>query len=100
MVFDRGQPLFLLNVIDNDSHLYLNGAILATAGTRNMYVCICRAVTDREIRAAVEDGTRTVRGLRKQLGCAAQCGKCARQVRDIRDEVVSGQCGLAVASPA
>lgn len=59
-----------------------------------MYVCICKAVTDREIRSAVEDGTRTVRGLRKQLGCAGQCGKCAKQVREIRDEVVLGQCGM------
>jgi len=56
-----------------------------------MYVCICRAVTDREIRNAVEAGTRTVRGLRKQLGCAGQCGKCARQVREIMDEVVADE---------
>jgi len=61
-----------------------------------MYVCICRAVTDREIRNAVEAGTRTVRGLRKQLGCAGQCGKCARQVREIMDEVVADECSLAM----
>jgi bacterioferritin-associated ferredoxin len=59
-----------------------------------MYVCICKSVTDREIRTAVEAGTLTIRGLRKQLGCTGQCGKCKQQVRDIRDAVISGQCGL------
>ncbi|MGD2137221.1 MAG: (2Fe-2S)-binding protein [Gammaproteobacteria bacterium] len=53
-----------------------------------MYVCICRAVTDHEIRDAVADGTRTLRGLRKRLGCTGQCGKCAPQVREIRNEVL------------
>jgi len=56
-----------------------------------MYVCICKAVTDHEIREAVQDGTRTVRGLRKQLGCTGQCGKCKQQVREIRDEVLADQ---------
>jgi len=56
-----------------------------------MYVCICKAVTDREIRCAVEDGARTVRALRKQLGCTGQCGKCKPQVREIRDEVLAEQ---------
>jgi len=56
-----------------------------------MYVCICKAVTDHEIRCAVQGGTRTVRGLRKQLGCTGQCGKCKQQVREIRDEVLADQ---------
>jgi bacterioferritin-associated ferredoxin len=61
-----------------------------------MYVCICKGVTDREIRDAVADGVHTVRGLRKQLGCTGQCGKCKPQVCEIRDEVIAGQCGLAL----
>lgn len=61
-----------------------------------MYVCICKGVTDLEIRSAVEDGIRTVRGLRKQLGCTGQCGKCKAQVREIRDEVIAGQCDMAL----
>jgi len=65
-----------------------------------MYVCICKAVTDRQIRSAVEDGTRTIHGLRKQLGCTGQCGKCKQQVREIRDEVVAGQCGMGLAALA
>ncbi len=53
-----------------------------------MYVCICKGVTDRAIREAVQEGIITVRGLRKELGCTGQCGKCKQQVREIRDEVL------------
>jgi bacterioferritin-associated ferredoxin len=53
-----------------------------------MYVCLCKGVTDSQIRSAVRDGARTVRGLRKQLGCTGQCGKCKQQVRELRDEVL------------
>ncbi len=56
-----------------------------------MYICICKAVTDREIREAVQDGATTVRSLRKQLGCTGQCGKCKQQVREIRDETLREQ---------
>jgi bacterioferritin-associated ferredoxin len=63
-----------------------------------MYICICKAVTDREIRCAVAEGARTVRALRKQLGCTGQCGKCKPQVCEIRDEVLAeqGAAGLPV----
>jgi bacterioferritin-associated ferredoxin len=43
-----------------------------------MYVCVCRAVTDGEIRAAVDQGVRTMRELRQGLGVASQCGKCGQ----------------------
>jgi bacterioferritin-associated ferredoxin len=35
-----------------------------------MYVCLCKGVTDSQIRSAVREGARTVRGLRKQLCCS------------------------------
>ena len=61
-----------------------------------MYVCLCKAVTERDIRNAVAEGTRTLHGLRKQLGCSGQCGKCKPQVRAILDEAISQQCTLAM----
>lgn len=51
-----------------------------------MYVCICHAVTDRDIRACIEDGADTMRALRKQLCVGTQCGKCACHVRDLLKE--------------
>jgi len=52
-----------------------------------MYVCICRAVTDRQIRAAAEAGVRTMRDLRKALGVCSDCGKCGPCARDLLDAV-------------
>jgi len=42
-----------------------------------MYVCICKAVTDRQIRQAAEGGARTLGDLRRELGVTADCGRCA-----------------------
>lgn len=41
-----------------------------------MYVCVCNAVTDREIRAAVAGGARSVGDLSMLLGVGAGCGCC------------------------
>ena len=48
-----------------------------------MYVCICKGITDSQIRAAVEDGADSLREVRKALGVASQCGKCGIMTRDI-----------------
>lgn len=43
-----------------------------------MYVCVCHAVTDRDIARAAANGLRTVRELRDALGVASSCGRCAQ----------------------
>ena len=49
-----------------------------------MYVCICKNVTDGQIRKAVrEKGVSNLRGLRRELGACDQCGKCALEARRI-----------------
>ena len=42
-----------------------------------MYVCVCQAVTDRQIREAAESGARTLKDLRRDLGVTRDCGRCA-----------------------
>jgi bacterioferritin-associated ferredoxin len=42
----------------------------------DMYVCICNAVTDREIRAAVARGATRLEDLTLTLGVGAGCGCC------------------------
>jgi len=42
-----------------------------------MYVCVCKAVTDRQIRQAAADGARTLKDLRRELGVTRDCGRCA-----------------------
>ncbi|QKT03675.1 bacterioferritin-associated ferredoxin [Ectothiorhodospiraceae bacterium 2226] len=48
-----------------------------------MYVCLCQGVTDRQIRAAAEDGARTVRDLNRRLGVGTGCGKCTSCAREV-----------------
>lgn len=44
-----------------------------------MYVCICKAVSDRRIRRAVGEGATTLRELRECTGLGTNCGKCVPQ---------------------
>ena len=41
-----------------------------------MFVCVCQAITERQVREAVTGGARTVRDLRERLGLASGCGVC------------------------
>lgn len=47
-----------------------------------MYVCICHAVTDRDIRRAAERGASRLRDLSRELKVATQCGRCAQCARE------------------
>lgn len=49
-----------------------------------MYVCICKKVTDRQVREAVtKQGARNLRSLCKQLDACNQCGKCVPEIHQI-----------------
>lgn len=55
-----------------------------------MYICICKNVTDHQIRKAVyERDVSNVRELRACLGACDQCGKCARDARDVIREAAA-----------
>jgi bacterioferritin-associated ferredoxin len=46
-----------------------------------MYICICNGITEREIHGAVELGCRSLDDLKRDLGVATCCGKCAPDAR-------------------
>lgn len=48
-----------------------------------MYVCICNAVTDSDIRNAVADGVRNMRQLRQTTGCSTACGCCKEMAVEV-----------------
>ncbi|OGS91259.1 MAG: hypothetical protein A2Z95_02035 [Gallionellales bacterium GWA2_60_18] len=48
-----------------------------------MYVCVCNAVTDRDIGSAVAEGCCTMQQLREQLGVGTCCGRCTRCAREV-----------------
>lgn len=49
-----------------------------------MYVCICNAVTERDIEKAVRGGVRSLADLRLATGCSSNCGQCA----DLADALI------------
>lgn len=51
-----------------------------------MYVCLCKGVTDRDIKAAINNGACSMGQLRKTLGVASQCGKCSTSARELLQE--------------
>ncbi len=42
-----------------------------------MYVCICRQVTDHQIRDLCRNGSTNLADIRAKLGVASACGKCS-----------------------
>ena len=54
-----------------------------------MYVCVCMAVTERQIREAASQGARTLKDLRHCLGVASDCGQCASSARQCLREAVA-----------
>ena len=47
-----------------------------------MYVCICRAIRDREVDAAVRAGARRPVDVFRARGKSPQCGTCACDMRE------------------
>ena len=48
-----------------------------------MYVCLCHAFTDRQLRDAARNGGGSVEGIYRSLGVAPRCGKCLPVVEEI-----------------
>lgn len=46
-----------------------------------MYVCVCRAVTDRQIRQAAAEGVCSLRELQQRTGLGTGCGRCLPEAR-------------------
>ena len=42
-----------------------------------MIVCVCRRVSDHQIREAAAEGAVSLECLKTELGVATQCGRCA-----------------------
>ncbi len=51
-----------------------------------MFICVCNAVTEHQVRAAIEEGAATVHDLSARLGVASGCGCCAQCAADLLSE--------------
>lgn len=48
-----------------------------------MFVCICNAVSDREIRNLARRGVDSLEELRMLTGCSDCCGQCAEEAEAV-----------------
>jgi bacterioferritin-associated ferredoxin len=62
-----------------------------------MYVCLCKAVTDSEIREAVEDGAVHVDHLAARCGLGTGCGRCQEAAQQLIDEHLAADLSYAIA---
>jgi bacterioferritin-associated ferredoxin len=61
----------------------------------SMYVCICSAVTEREVRDAIERGARTVDAVARACCAGDDCGGC----RGVIEEMIEEHAARAVRLP-
>ena len=64
---------------------------------RVMYVCLCHAVKDSEVRQAVASGAEDVDKLAELLGVGSGCGSCREFAQALVDEYAEDG---SLASPA
>lgn len=54
-----------------------------------MYVCICNAVTEDDVRCCVESGARTPKQVKDACGWKPGCGACTRRLCSAVDEALA-----------
>jgi bacterioferritin-associated ferredoxin len=65
--------------------------ILILFKLRAMYICVCKAVSDKRIHAAVSEGACSLRDLSRELGVGTGCGKCVSAARHVLGEALMNQ---------
>ena len=57
-----------------------------------MFVCLCKAITDREIRDAVDQGVTSFEGMQTHLDVSTACGGCECEVKLIMEKKLKTEC--------
>ncbi|MBR9972344.1 (2Fe-2S)-binding protein [Magnetospirillum sulfuroxidans] len=57
-----------------------------------MYVCVCNAITDREVHAAMAGGAIVADEVFRHFGTQMRCGRCVATMRSLMgDNAMSGE---------
>ena len=66
-----------------------------------MYICLCNAITERQIIQAAERGARTTHDLATGLGVGLGCGRCTSCAKDLLvDAIARISCGPGGLAPS
>jgi bacterioferritin-associated ferredoxin len=60
--------------------------VKAIFNNNSMYVCLCRGVSDRTIKAAIRDGARSLAQVSACSGAGTDCGACRGVIRDMIED--------------
>lgn len=56
-----------------------------------MYVCVCNAVTDKQIRKAVRNGASSMADLQQELKVSTCCGKCRNCAKQVLNQALEDE---------
>jgi bacterioferritin-associated ferredoxin len=48
-----------------------------------MYVCICRAVSDKDVSKAIDEGARSLPDITRACRAGGDCGACHNHIEDM-----------------
>jgi bacterioferritin-associated ferredoxin len=51
-----------------------------------MYVCLCKAITDKQIHEAIDNGVQTIAQLQESCGATTGCGRCLDVAQELLNE--------------
>ena len=51
-----------------------------------MYVCICRAVTEKQVQSTLEKGATTIAEVTRACGAGSDCGGCLGAIEEMIEE--------------
>ncbi len=64
-----------------------------------MYVCLCRGITDQDIKDAMQNGAESIRDVREMLDLGTCCGRCVPEAKTIiSDELAEIAARISVAA--
>lgn len=72
---------------------------LAAGEAKRMYLCMCKSITDQQIRQAFSQGARSMGDLSARFGIGIECGKCLDDVRQFLDACSMESAASAVTPP-
>ena len=55
-----------------------------------MYICLCNAITERQVRECARSGACSVDDLTSKLGVGSGCGRCLECAVDVLREMSTG----------
>jgi len=61
-----------------------------------MFVCLCKAVSDRQVVEIIKNGASTVKQVAESCGAGSGCGACNREIQDM----IENEAGLSSDSDA